>query len=185
MSGDPEFDDFLRRRRRLFRGDVDDGLEPPAELDRIVLRRARDAIEDDHPVRFFGMPRWAAPVAIAATLVLGVSIVFRAGLQPEQRVPQVRVENISQRVEIGEPAATSPPAETPAPPADASAGGAVVIDLASPMNVNNTVPAWRHDAKAWQAEIQRLRTSGDAARADAEQAEFNRQFRAYAASPDR
>ncbi|HKU88284.1 MAG TPA: hypothetical protein VJP84_00715, partial [Steroidobacteraceae bacterium] len=76
MSGDPEFEDFLKRRRPLFRGDVDDGLEPPAELDRIVLRQARDAIEDDRPIRFFGMPRWAAPVAIAATLVLGISIVF-------------------------------------------------------------------------------------------------------------
>jgi hypothetical protein len=46
-------------------------------------------------------------------------------------------------------------------------------------------PAWRRDAKAWQSEIERLRASGDAVRADAEQAEFNRQYRAMATSPDR
>ena len=74
MSGhDEEFEQFLKRERPLFRRDVDDGLEPPAELDRIVLRQARQAIEDERPVRMFGMPRWAAPMAIAASLVLGIS----------------------------------------------------------------------------------------------------------------
>jgi hypothetical protein len=189
MSGDPEFEDFLKRRRPLFRGDVDDGLEPPAELDRIVLRQARDAIEDDRPIRFFGMPRWAAPVAIAATLVLGISIVFKAGVQPQDRVPEVRVETVAQRVDVGtgEPMGavmSAPPAEA-APPAEEPVGtspSVVSIDLAPP---KAAAPAWRHDAKAWQAEIRRLRASGDNARADAEQAEFNREYRAYAGAPDR
>lgn len=194
MSGDPEFDDFLRRRRPLFRADVDDGLEPPPELDRIVLRQAREAIESDRPMRLLGMPRWAAPLAIAATLVLGLAIVFRAGMDPAERVPEVKVENVAQRVDYPPPEAA---AEAPA--ALDAADDAVVVTLApaapppSPSassasrdaRVAAETPAWRRDAKAWQSEIDRLRASGDAARADAEQAELNRQFRAMASSPDR
>lgn len=187
MSDDQEFEDFLKRRRPLFRRDVDDGLEPPAELDRIVLRQAREAIEGERPMRLFGMPRWAAPMAIAATLVLGLAVVFKAGVKPEGRVPEVRVENIAQRIDYPKvPAA--PPASAPAPaeavPPAADASGAVVVNLASPAPAGDA-PAWRRDARSWQAEIERLRASGNAARADAEQAEFNRQFRAYAVSPDR
>lgn len=175
MSGDPEFEDFLKRRRPLFRRDVDDGLEPPAELDRIVLRQARDAIESEQPLRLFGMPRWAAPVAIAATLVVGLAIVFKTGMEPTERVPEVRVENIAQRIDyptepVAAPAAPAAPAAETAAPAPASA-----VEVA----------AWRSDARSWQAEIERLRAKGDTARANAEQAEFNRQYRAYAVSPDR
>jgi hypothetical protein len=158
MNGDPEFEEFLKRRRPLFRRDVDDGLEPPAELDRIVLRQARAAIEDERPV----------------------SIVFRAGMPTSpHRVPEVRVESISERVEYP-PAEVAPVPASP-PAARASADGAEVVDLSAP----SSALAWRSDARAWKAEIDRLRASGDAARADAEQAEFNRQFRAYATSPDR
>jgi hypothetical protein len=177
MSGDPEFEDFLKRRRPLFRRDVDDGLEPPAELDRIVLRQARDAIEGERPLRLFGMPRWAAPVAIAATLVLGLSIVFKTGLEPDARIPEVRVENVAQRVDYPAAPVAGPAAEATAP--TRVTPGAVVVDLAA------QAPAWRRDARSWQAEIERLRANGNQALADAEQAEYNRQYRAYAVSPDR
>ena len=193
MSGDQEFEDFLKRRRPLFRRDVDDGLEPPAELDRIVLRQARDAIEGERPMRLFGMPRWAAPVAIAATLVLGLSVVLKTGMEPRERVPEVRVENIAQRIDPPDAQVATPPAVAPAPPNAPAASDAVVVDLASPPVIATTsapartgeAAAWRRDARSWQAEIERLRASGDTARADAELAEFNRQYRAYAVSPDR
>jgi len=213
MSGDPEFEDFLKRRRPLFRRDVDDGLEPPAELDRIVLRQARDAIEGERPMRLFGMPRWAAPVAIAATLVLGLSVVLKTGMEPSDRIPEVRVENIApevrvediapevrveeiaQRIDPPDAQVATPPAiaPAPAPPNAPAASDAVVVDLASPPVMATTsaparageAAAWRRDARSWQAEIERLRASGDTARADAELAEFNRQYRAYAVSPDR
>jgi hypothetical protein len=225
---DEEFEAFLKRRRPLFRREVDEGLEPPAELDRIVLRQAREAIREQRPMRMFGLPRWAAPMAVAATLVLGVSIVFKAGMPPITRVPEVTVENIAQRVEypaapqdarMPPPAAAAPkelarpmasnarpaadraggfvsqaeaerhaPPPPPAPPvlarreasqgADSAAAKTAVAD-------NAAQPAWRHDAQSWQAEIARLRASGEAGRADAEQAEYNRQHRAYAVSPDR
>ena len=173
---DRDFEDLLKRRGPLFRRELDDGLEPPAELDRMVLRQARDAIEGDRPLRMFKMSQWAAPTAIAATLVLGLSIVFKAGMRPETRVPEVTVESAAQRHEPASQAASPPPPPpAPAPAASAPADTAVVADAAP----------WRRDAQSWQAEIQRLRASGDVVRADAEQAEFNRQQRAYAASPDR
>jgi hypothetical protein len=205
MSGDPDFEDFLRRRRPLFRGDPDDGLEPPPELDRIVLRQARDAIQGERPMRLLGMPRWAAPMAIAATLVLGLAMVFRTGMGPVELVPQVKVESVAQRtdyppeLEAAAPAGTNSSQDSvvvtltpPAPAAPEPARGAASGDArpaASPAATGAQVaaesPAWRRDAKAWQSEIERLRANGDVARAEAEQAEFNRQYRAMATSPDR
>ena len=130
MSGpDPEFEEFLKRRRPLFRRDVDDGLEPPAELDRIVLRQAREAIESDRPMPVYRAPRWIAPFAIAATLVLGLAIVFKAGIPAVDRVPEVTIENVAQRVEYPAPPAesrTAPMAVTEPAAADAP----VVVDLA-------------------------------------------------------
>jgi hypothetical protein len=194
---DREFEEFLKNRRPLFRREVDDGLEPPAEVDRLVLDRARDAIKDPEPMRVYRGPRWAAPMAIAATLVLGLAFVFHAG-SPEtaKPVPEVRVESIANRYE--EPAAvpaTSQDVATPASqdvtsaPPPPSTEGPVVVELSAPMGgavpVAADAPAWRRDARTWLAEIDRLRAAGDTARADAELAEFNRQHRALAVSPDR
>ena len=187
---DREFEEFLKRRRPLFRREVDDGLEPPAEVDRLVLDRARDAIKDPEPMEVYSGPRWAAPMAIAATLVLGMVFVFHAGSpEQEQPVTEVRVENVANRIE--EPA--TPPAPPPAPVDSSSTtpatDGEVVVDLATPMGgavpATTETPAWRRDAGTWLAEIERLRAAGETARAEAEMAEFNRQHRAMAVSPDR
>jgi len=256
MTGaDDEFDDFLKRRKPVFRS-PDDLFEPPAELDRVVLRQAREAIEIERPVRVFRNPRWAAPMALAATLVLGFSVIFYAGLpKSPEPVPEVTVQSVAERVEI--PAAEAP-MESAAPVvadsrarADAGASDSIVVDLPAPTLAKreaagaaapapggslvseaeaerhvappppsapmlaresartvaqpgmatttadaSTVtmaspapstedPTWRHDAKSWLAEIERLRNAGDTARADAEYAEFKRRQRAYAGAPDR
>jgi hypothetical protein len=154
---DPEFEEFLRRRRPLFRRDVDDGLEPPPELDRIVLRQARDAIQPERPLPLYRGPRWAAPVAIAATLVLGLAVVFQAGDRQPERTPEVTVESVAQRLDDTQP----------------------------PMGTAADAPAWRRDAQTWLTEIERLRAAGHTAAADAEMAEYNRQHRAFAGTPDR
>jgi len=52
-----------------------DRLEPPAELDRIVLAHAREAIEASEPETYYHTPRWAVPFALAATLVLVAAVV--------------------------------------------------------------------------------------------------------------
>src|SRR5678816_1815017 len=117
MAGaDDDFDDFLKRRKPVFRS-PDDMFEPPAELDRVVLRQAREAIESERPVRVFRNPRWAAPVALAATLVMAFTVLFYAGLPRSQApVPEVTVQNIADRVDV--PRAEAPMESAPAPVAN-------------------------------------------------------------------
>jgi hypothetical protein len=99
MSGpDEEFDDFLSRRKPLFRRPVDE-LQPPEELDRVVLRRAREAIEIERPQRAFRGGNWGAPLAIAATLLVVFTLVLHF-MQPAHRaMPEVSVQQVAQPVE--------------------------------------------------------------------------------------
>jgi hypothetical protein len=173
---DPEFEDFLKRRKPLFRRDVDDGLEPPPELDRLVLRQAREAIRAEDPLPLYRGPRWAAPLAIAATLMLGLAVVFHVADQ-QSPAPDVTVENVAQR--SGDSAELGPPEAAPAATATATAA----TRRADTSTADSAT--WRRSPEAWLAEIERLRAAGDTARAEAEMAEYNRQQRAFAASPDR
>ena len=98
MNGpDDEFDDFLTRRKPLFRRPVDD-LQPPEEIDRVVLRRAREAIEIERPQRAFRGANWGAPLAIAATLLVVFTVVLHF-MQPSNKVtPDVSVQQVAQPV---------------------------------------------------------------------------------------
>jgi len=132
MTGsDDEFEDFLKRRKPVFRA-PDDMFEPPAELDRVVLRQAKEAIETEQPLRVFRGPRWAMPFALAATLVLAFTVVFHAGM-PQKRapVPEVTVQNVSQEMEYPETAAPAMAANNTARSevAAESTDGSVVVDL--------------------------------------------------------
>jgi len=215
MGGvDDEFEDFLKRRKPVFRA-PDDMFEPPAEIDRVVLRQAREAIESERPLKVFHGPRWAAPVALAATMLLAVTILFQASDPATQApVPEVTVQNVAERVDVADaaaPVAPAPSAATNNQARNDAAAGTVTVDLAGPAVARSEsakarapvaaakpaesvamssapaaeVPAWRRDPQSWKAEIERLRSAGDNAAADAELAEFNRQQRAYAVGPDR
>jgi hypothetical protein len=202
MAGvDEEFDDFLKRRKAVFERRKDELFEPPADLDRLVLRQAREAIEPPEPMRVFSAPRWTMPVALAATLVLAFTIIFQAGMpQKNEPRPEVTVQNVAERADSAE-ATAQPAAEAPSEsvsPAPPSVARSAVVEAASrergvagvsmdaaPVAAAAEVPAWRRDGKSWLAEIERLRNAGDAARADAEFAEYKRQQRAYAVAPDR
>ncbi len=147
---DEEFDDFLARRKPLFPRPPDDVLEPPEEVDRLVLRQAREAIKTERPQRLY-QGTWGASLAIAATLLLVFGVVLHSTLPKKQPVAEVTVQPATQLVE---PAAAA--------------------------------PAYRQDARAWLAEIEKLRAAGKTAEADAEMAAYKQQHRAYAAgSPDR
>jgi hypothetical protein len=140
MTGsDEEFEDFLKRRKPVFRA-PDDLFEPPAELDRVVLRQAREAIEMEPPMRVFRGPRWAAPIALAATLVLAVAVVFQAGMPTKgEAVPEVSVQNVAERLDVPSvaPAASVAPAKATNHSAREAAredtSGPVVVDLSAPM----------------------------------------------------
>ena len=139
-ASDEEFEDFLKRRKHRFRPS-DDVFEPPEELDRVVLRQAREAIETPRPLGVFRGPRWAAPVALAATLVLAVAVVFHAGMpQKHEPVAEVSVQSVAQRVDYPAAEMEMAPAAAPAPAVAANkvareaadASGPVVVDLAPP-----------------------------------------------------
>jgi hypothetical protein len=276
MTGhDDEFDDFLRRKRPIFTRAHEEPLEPPAELDRLILRQARDAIEQPKPQRVFRAPAWGMPVALAATLVLAFTVILHTANTPKRVAAEVAIQNVARSVETAPVAAAAPPAAELAEAAtvphanySAEAGaptdGVIVADIladgdARGQEVAGDVararsatqaagdralvareeaeryadtppapirapaeqeapasagvmaksasgayapaqtdaadavarkapglsPAYRRDSKSWLAEIERLRATGEVARADAELAEFKRQHRAYATSPDR
>jgi hypothetical protein len=147
------------------------------------------------------------PIALAATLVLAFTIIFQAGMPAKNEPrPDVTVQNVAERVDhpladTASPPAAEAPREAAPPPAPVAARSAVVeaasrergvagasmdaAPVAAPPAPSADAPAWRRDSKSWLAEIERLRSAGDDARADAELAEYKRQQRAYAVAPDR
>jgi hypothetical protein len=77
FDDDRELDDFLAHRSALHRRLADrDGSEPPPELDRLVLNKAREAIDVPAHTPMYRAPRWALPVALAATVVLALAVVM-------------------------------------------------------------------------------------------------------------
>jgi len=150
---DDEFEDFLRKRRPLFGRNEE--LEPPLELDRVVLRQAREAIAGERPHRVFRAPSWGMPVALAATLVLAFTVILRVGTHDVVKTPEVTVQNVSREIEIpaapSAPAAPAPrdaaemdaaaPAEAPVIAEQRSDNGAVVVDLGANSAAQAAAPA--------------------------------------------
>ena len=181
MTGrDDEFDEFLSRKRPVFRRPTDDEIEPPNDIDRLVLRQARDAIKPPQPERMYRGPGWGVPLAVAATLLVCLSLVLHV-VMPKKVAPGDSTQQIAQQVDAAPAAAEAmtgtATATTAAPAADPADAGARVA------GTSNT--PWRGDARSWLAEIERLRAAGKGAEADAELALYKRQHRAYASSPDR
>jgi hypothetical protein len=89
---DPEqeevFEAYLKRRSVL--PALDEKLEPPAALDQRVLNQAREAIQPGAtktPLQ--RPPRWAVPVALAATLLLCLSVVMNISLNTHRPSPNI------------------------------------------------------------------------------------------------
>jgi hypothetical protein len=73
---DEELEAYLERRTQLQRrlSEADD-LEPPAELDHLVLTRAREALEAPQALPLYRGTRWALAFTLTATLVLAVAVI--------------------------------------------------------------------------------------------------------------
>jgi hypothetical protein len=73
---DAEFEAFLKRRSPMHRRLSDiDHAEPSVELDRLVLNRARDAVETpSQPL--FRNSRWALPLGLAAAILIAFTVVL-------------------------------------------------------------------------------------------------------------
>ena len=126
MTGPDDFEDFVARRKPVFRRD-DDPLEPPPELDRIVLRQAREAIRIEEPEPAYRGASWGMPVAMAATLLVVFSVFLHLGVQKNEPKGEVTVQTVSQSVDSM--AAPPPPAPAEAPQAAAADADPLVADL--------------------------------------------------------
>jgi hypothetical protein len=125
---DPEFEAYLRRRSMLpNRQRATENLEPPHDLDDIVLRKARQAIQSPQQLPVYRAPRWALPVALAATILVCLSIVLNVSLNGnkagEKLLPFAPGATGEQQLrEVPKDAASPAPAvPSPAPPAAAAA----------------------------------------------------------------
>jgi hypothetical protein len=156
-----EQDDPLARRYRELARE-----EPPAAVDAAILAASRRAVARRSFAR-----RWAAPLSIAAVLVLAIGI----SLQVERHEP---------RLEAAAPASVaSPPAAAPAPAQESAMLRAQVEAKAkgapaAAANLDKRA-AQAPDPVAQLERIARLRESGEGREADEALAQFRRDFPGY------
>jgi len=156
---DAEFEAYLKRRTVLPNGMSDhDKLEPPKALDAIVLQEAREAIHAQQ--RLNRAPRWARPVALAATILLCLSILLNISLNTHRPTGHQAASGTSSRevilteAKVAEPRATRPQVlaepNTPAPDDSRRAYGTAVDKAtafangnrhAQPVGPTNAAPA--------------------------------------------
>ena len=76
-DSDNELEAFLARRSLMHRRFAEgDQSEPPDELDRIVLAKAREAIKRPSETPVYRAPQWAMPMGLAASVLLVFAIVL-------------------------------------------------------------------------------------------------------------
>ncbi len=207
---DAEFAAFLERRTVL--PDTPDRLEPPANLDELILTEARQAIQAQRrPVR---TGRWARPMALAATILLCLSIVLNVALN--KRRPVVNESGVTV-ASAGRSAGSAPVPAPAAPLPDAAGADASSQAPSSPLTAaaapelesgNRTLnapaqstasrllakadrpassepppPPHPKDPKVWLQRIEALRAQGRTAQADAEMQRFRAAFPTYPAKP--
>lgn len=169
MSGlEEELEEFLKRRLPLHeRLSRLDGGEPPPELDRIVLDRAREAVRASRPAPFFHAPRWTLPTALAATVVLAfAALVYFAAQTPAdgEASETASVQSVAETEPDGTPATgVTPGAIRPV---------RIAPSLATPAGPM-TAP------EAWLVRIERLRASGQTEEADRQLREFREAYPDY------
>jgi hypothetical protein len=167
MSGperDDEFEAYLRRRARIDRRLKSlDRLEPPLELDRIIIGQARQAIQGAPPVHMFRAPRWALPMGMAATILISLSVLLDLGVRDAIRKdagrPAVHMP------EAAFPASAAPAAidTVPWPPLSHSVTGEVRASARTAADEDSSTPAAGDDARSRASEqvlaTSRLRTA--------------------------
>jgi hypothetical protein len=90
---DKALDEYLQRDSAVSQHyrNLDADAVPPA-LDSAVLAQASEALRGSNTKRKSAWTRWSAPLALAATVVLGVAIVLEIGVDERIAVPSAQVE---------------------------------------------------------------------------------------------
>lgn len=195
-----EFQAFLKRRTLLPNAmRADEQLEPPVALDASVLKRARESIptgKQPHKAA-----RWALPVALAATILLCLSVVLNVSLNTnrptaggaERReivngdipsgeviLPETKlVGPVPPQSSVIDQVAAAPPAQNDRErPTDSAADKAASFTARA-----GVAPPHPADPKTWLRQIDALRAAGKTAQADAELRRFQAVFPSYATKP--
>jgi hypothetical protein len=116
---DDEFEAYLKRRLPINKPASSlEHLEPPPELDRIVISKARNAIKGVSPIRFLRAPQWALPVGLAATILLSFAIMLDLGVRELRNETAVQATTTSKATVVSQPVTPGPnsPAPTAVPP---------------------------------------------------------------------
>lgn len=112
---DKMLDEYLRRDSIVSQRyrELDDG-EIPRELDAAVLAQARAAVAQPR-VRTPTWVKWGAPLALAACIVMAVTVVLEIGVQEQVRMPSPQLEPQSAAPASAPfiPAVPEPVADTP------------------------------------------------------------------------
>jgi hypothetical protein len=169
LERDDEFEAYLRRRVRIDRRLRSlDRLEPPAELDQIIIGQARQAIQGAPPVPIFRAPRWALPMGMAATILISLSVLLDLGVRDAIRKDAGRP--------LAFPAAAAPAAikTAPWPPlprtvtVEVSASAKVAPAAEEAANASAAIDSVRSRVSEQVLATNRLRTADASASARAE-----------------
>lgn len=188
---DPEhekaFEDYLSRRAGISPRPADpEDLEPPAELDRIVLANAREAIRIRNSLPPFRFARWVVPFGAVATLVLSFAVLLHLGLLSPKATREVQkveaqlgLEQPQQQMRAETASDSAAPAANVAAAPATSAAITAAVPAAPPSPERATRRALAEDPKVWLKRIETLRAQGKASDADRELEAFRKAWPDY------
>ncbi len=140
---DDEFEAYLKRRTPIDKGTRSrEQLEPPPELDRIVIGKARKAIQGASPLNMYHAPKWALPVALAATILISFAVLLDLGVRAKRNDASLQAAR-SETLAAPDSPAPLRPGSAPAPLHAPSISAAVPLPAPAPTvgEVANTTPA--------------------------------------------
>jgi hypothetical protein len=154
---DQELEAFLKRRSPIHRRLADfDHVEPSLELDRLVLNRAREAIDVPAQPPMFRTLRWAMPVGLAATILIAFTVVLNVDHRAHPLQKQVAAAKSDQpATPTAQLTANRAVSETrPAEPAsDRGAAGALSKSAAEALPAAATEPQTERREKKAEAPL--------------------------------
>lgn len=189
---DAEFEAFLKRRSSMHRRLSDsDHAEPSLETDRLVLNRAREAIETpEQPL--YRSSRWALPIGLAAAILIAFTVVLNidhhgtkpvaSNASPAAEAAQQAPAPLMASTRGGattQDAPTNRKAPANSPPTAATSAPAAPAPPPPPAAAAATDPHSSPDA--WLREINRLRAAGRTADAERELAAFRTAYPSHPA----
>ncbi len=147
-------------------------LTPPQHLDAGILAAAREAVAPKKPVLLrLRLRRWAVPVSLAATMVLGIGLLLQ--IESQQAVdPVPMLETLPEIEPMQIVPAGSVQKPMAAPPLRAQTAPRMESALSEELSLTRS-------PEQWLQEIEELRQQGRNAEAEASLQEFRRQYPDY------